>query len=152
MAPALPTSFIYEIRLDIIDENSYSDEEIRTFARKSITLVNPLINGSVVITDGTSVWDYSISGNEIEYSDFWEIVKLSTVYSMLKNYKNKMIAEGIGASVGIGSERVDTKTILITVKEDIAMYKSTLNQKILAYNLAHTDGVSVDLYTRRISW
>jgi hypothetical protein len=148
MAPNLPNEFVDEIRLEIIDEDSYTDEEIWTFARKSIKRVNELIRGDAAITDGTSVWDYSVDGDTVDNDDFWEIIKWSTIVLILDHYMKKMIAEGVGASIGLGSERIDTKSILLTVKSLVKEARSTEKQKILAYNMMHTDGANIDLYER----
>ena len=152
MAPNFPFGFVDEIRMQIIDSDSYQDEEIWTFARVSILRINQLIRGSISIVNGTSVYDYTVSGTEVDSTDYWEVIKWATITDLLNHYMKKMIAEGIGASVGLGSERIDTKTIILTVKDLVKESKATLKQKILAYNMLNIDGVSIDLYTVDRVW
>jgi hypothetical protein len=153
MAPNLPVEFTDEIRMEVISGELYSDEEIWTYARKTIQRINPLLQGDALVADGTSVWDYTISGSsQVNDPDFWEIVKWGTIHLMLKHYMHKMIAEGIGASVGLGSERIDTKSLLLTVKSLVKDASNTLREKILAYNLTNVDGSVVDLYISEKVW
>jgi len=153
MAPNLPIEFTDEVRLEIIAEDTYLDEEIWTFARKTAQRINPLIQGDAFVEDGTSVWDYTISGSaQINDPAYWEIVKWGTVHLMLKHYMHKMIAEGVGISVGLGSERIDTKSLLLTVKELVKDAGKTLKEKILAYNLVTVQGYVVDLYISEEVW
>lgn len=152
MAPNLPTNFVSEVRLQIIDEDAYQDEEIWTWARLSITRVNQLIEGSAEIVDGTSVYEYTVTGAEVDSQSFWEVIKWATITNMLSHYLKKQIAQGVGASVGLGSEKIDTKTILLTIKELIKDAKATLKQKILAYNMQNVDGVAVNLYEVDLEW
>jgi len=153
MAPNLPVEFTDEIRLEIIAEDLYTDEEIWTFARKTVQRINPLIQGDALVEDGTSVWDYNIAGStQVNDPDFWEIVKWGTVNLILKHYMHKMIAEGVGVSIGIGSERIDTKSLLLTVKELVKDSGKILKEKILAYNLITVQGSVVDLYLREEIW
>jgi hypothetical protein len=150
MAPNLPTYFIEDVRLEIVDQTTYSDNEIYAFARKSINRVCPLIEVDPIVADGTSVWDYTVTSTMDD--DFWEIIKWSTISDILNHYKNKMIAEGVGVSVGLGSERIDTKSLLLTAKDMVGGAKKVLNEKILAYNMSHKNGSMVDLYYRGKTW
>lgn len=150
MAPNLPTYFVEDVRAEIIDETSYSDNEIYTFARKSINRTAPLIQSDTTAIDGVSVWDFTVSHSMD--GDYWEIIKWATVTEMLKNYKNRMIGDGVGVSVGLGSERIDTKSLLLTVKDMAGGASKTLKEKILAYNMTHRNGVNVDLYFRNETW
>lgn len=153
MAPNLPVEFTDEVRLEIIEPSLYSDEEIWTYARKTIQRINPLLQGDAGVTDGTSVWDYTITGSsQVNDAAFWEVVKWGTVHLMLKQYMHRMIAEGVGVSVGLGSERIDTKSLLLTVKTLVNEAGNTLKEKILAYNLTNVNGSIVDLYIREEVW
>jgi len=142
----LPDNFIGEIRYELIDSTSYTDNEINTFAKIAIKRYSSLLNVNAIITDGTSIWDYTI--NEIGNNYFWEVIKYATIYTIFSNYGNRLITEGIGISIGLGSERVDTKTLLSTVYKEQKEIKRILNQKILAYNMQRVGGYEVDLYAR----
>lgn len=153
MAPNLPREFNEEIRTEIIDEAAYSDEEIWTFARKAVERANPLLQGDALVQDGTSVWDYTIAGStQVNDPAFWEVIKWGTILLLLKHYKHKMIAQGIGVAVGLGSERIDTKSLLLSVKDLVKDAETTLKEKILAYNLVTVQGSVVDLYIREEVW
>lgn len=150
MAPNLPPFFIEDVRLEIIDETQYSDNEIYAFCRKSINRIAPLIQTDATAVDGTSIWDFNLS--KTMDNEYWEVIKWATICYLLGHYKHKLIAEGVGVSIGIGSERIDTKSLLLTTKEVLTDAKKVLNQKILAYNMTHRQGVVVDLYIRDIVW
>jgi len=153
MAPNLPTEFIDEVRMEIIDPDSYTEEEIATYARKTIQRINPLVQGDAVVVDGTSVWDYTVQGStQVNDMAFWEVIKWGTIHMMLKHYMHKMIAEGVGVSVGLGSERIDTKSLLLTVKSLVKEAGTTLRGKILAYNMLTVQGSNVDLYLSEEVW
>jgi len=150
MAPNLPIYFVEDVRMEIVDQTTYSDNEIYTYARKSINRIAPLIQSDTTAKDGTTVYDFTVSAAMDD--DYWEVIKWATVTYMLKSYKHKMIAEGIGVSVSLGSEKIDTKTPLLTVKDMAGGAEKTLKEKILAYNMTHRQGVAVDLYIRTVTW
>jgi len=150
MARNLPYFLLDEVREEIISESNYSDNELYTFIRKAIMRMAPLLDkGS--LTNGSYVYDYTciVSTSDTEY---WEVIKWATIYLVLSHYRNKMIAEGIGTSIGIGSERIDTKSLLLTVKNMIDNAKTILNEKVLAHNMHDKQGKIVDLYASDKLW
>lgn len=153
MTPNLPTGYLEEVRLEIIDETAYTDNEIYSFTRVVIKRVNPLVQGDATIVDSANIWDYTVSGIvQINDAAFWEVIKWGTICLMIKNYMNKMITEGIGISIGLGAERIDTKSLLLSVKGTASDADKTFKEKILTYNMLNTPGYVVDLYVRDKVW
>ena len=150
MAHNLPTFFVSDVRWEIADHTTYTDREIQTFARKAVNRIAPLIQSDTTAIDGPATWDFTVSG--AMDNEYWEVIKWATVVYMLQHYRNKIIGQGIGVAVGLGSERIDTKSVLLTVKDMAKDAKKTLNEKILAYNLTHKQGISIDLYMRTLTW
>lgn len=144
MAPNLSSIFLDQVKMEILFPDEYTSNEIYAFARRAIDYVHPLLKTDNTTTDGTSVWDYTISGTI--GLELLEIYKLATVLYISKDRMRKMIADGVGASFSVGSERVDTKTILITVREIVKDTEKTLREKILAYNLTNVNGSAVDTF------
>lgn len=145
MATNLPQYFIEEVRLEIIDSTSYSDNEICEFARRGILEYTPAIRENIDITNGASVWDYTVNG--VDQTDAWEVFKWATIVKICDHYYKNSIADGVGVSVSIGAERYDSKTILNTLKSELKDARKKLNGKILQYNMRHRSGAIVDLYS-----
>jgi hypothetical protein len=155
MAVNLPTTFIDEVRLAIIDETSYTDNQVRSFAKLAILNSKLSLPASTTIVDGTSIWDYTISGGSITSdmsTELWEVYKWATVVLILERKLKDYISDGVGISFGLGAESIDTKTILITVRDLVRDAQKTLTEKLKYYNLLAVPGVEIDLYRRECVW
>jgi len=141
----LPVYFIEEVRSEILDETAYTDNEIKTFARISLNRYAPLLQSDHTTIDGATLYDFTVNGDPTK--EYWEVIKWATIVGLLDHYRRKSLAEGIGVSLGIGAERIDTKTVLMTLNAVLKDAKKTLNQKLLAYNMLNKAGVIVDLYS-----
>lgn len=145
MAVNVPTYFLDEIRNEIIDSTSYTDNELYTYIRNEVKICSMLLQVDHTVIDSTSfVYDFTITNTPI--NDYWEVLKWGTIAHVLDDYYKSMITGGMGISISLGTEKIDTKSIFIGVKELTNDAKKTWKQKALVYNMLHKAGHSVDLY------
>jgi hypothetical protein len=147
----VPSIVLDEIRTGIINSSSYTDNEIKTYLRRGIQNVNQFVADDVTISDSTAIYEYTLSGDVIS-TNLWELYKTNAIYLILENKLNNMIADGVGISFAVGSEKIDTKSLLLTVKSKTTKAEHKLKENLLMYNMQNVAGSNVDLYTRDGIW
>ena len=150
MAPVLPSGFLDELRVEVVDETIYSDNELYTFIKVAAQGINSRLDTSVEIIDSTSVYDYTFDGTIPDA--LWELYRMYTIYLTTKNRYNRMIAEGGGVSVSLGAERIDAKSPLISMKQSVKEAFEEYKKVLLEYSMARAEGSVVDLYYREETW
>jgi hypothetical protein len=136
MSTSVPEYLLEEIRQEIIDETKYTDNELLTFIRNSIKHTNFILRTNhFIIEDEDSIYSYTINGTP--NNDFWEVVKWRAICMLLDNYYKHLVATGVGISISLGSERIDSKTVLITVKDAVKESQSVYKGLAAAYNMLY---------------